>query len=103
MYAVIEDRNQQFRVSPGERVMVPYLASHDAGASITFDKVCVVGGDSPRVGTPFVDGASVTAKVVGEVRGPKIVIQKFKRRKNHRKKTGFRAKYTELLIQDITA
>lgn len=101
MYAVIEDRNQQFRVTPGERVRIPLMAAAEPGAEITFDQVCVLGGEQPTVGAPFVDGASVVAKVLGEVKGPKVSIQKFKRRKNYRRRTGFRARYTEVEIQEI--
>ncbi len=101
MYAVIEDRDQQYRVAPGERVLLPLNAALESGASVTFDKVCLVGGDEPRIGTPFVDGVSVTATVLGTVKGPKQVIQKFKRRKNFRRRTGFRAKFTEVRIDEI--
>jgi hypothetical protein len=61
---------------------------------MSFDKVCLVGGGrwgDPRIGTPHVAGASVTGKVLGEIAGPKLVIQKFKRRKNQRRRTGFGA------------
>ena len=104
MYAVVEDRNQQFRATPGERVQIALLADHAAGAQVTFDKVCLVGGEGePRVGTPYVDGASVTATVVGEVKGPKLVVQKFRKRKNSRRRTGFRARFTEIQIDSISA
>ena len=103
MYAVIEDRNQQFRVAQGERVVLPLNASLEQGASVTFDKVCVVGGDDaePRVGAPYVDGATVTAKVVGTVKGPKVVVAKFRKRKNSRSRVGFRARFTEVQIEEI--
>ena len=104
MYAVVEDRNQQFRAVPGERVRVALQADLEPGSSVTFDKVCLVGGEGDgRIGTPYVDGASVTAKVVGEVKGPKLVIQKLRRRTNSRRKTGFRARFTELEIESINA
>lgn len=103
MYAVIEDRSQQYRVAPGDQILLPLNASLEPGASVTFDKVCVVGGDDPRIGTPFVDGATVTATVVGQVKGPKLVVQKFKRRKNHRRRTGFRARYTAVRIEAVNA
>ena len=101
MYAVIEDRNQQYRVAPGDRVLLPLNKTLETGASLTFDKVCAVGGDEPRIGTPFVEGVSVTATVLGTVKGAKLVIQKFKRRKTYRRRTGFRAHYTELRIDKI--
>jgi len=106
MYAVIEDRNQQFRVTPGERVLLPLNDSLESGASVTFDKVCLVGGDpvggdETRVGAPFVEGATVTAVVEGNVKGPKLTIQKFKRRKTYRCRAGFRAQYTAVRIEKI--
>ena len=102
MYAVIEDRNQQYRVAPGDRVLVSLNADLQPGASVTFDKVCVVGGGSSvKVGTPFVNGATVTGVVVGVVKGPKLVVQKYRRRKNERRRTGFRARYTEVRIEAV--
>ena len=103
MYAVLEDRNQQYRVQPGERVLIALKSDVEPGAAVTFDRVCVVGGDGgAQIGAPYVDGASVTAKVVRQdVKGPKLVIQKFRRRKNSRSRTGFRARYTEVQIEQI--
>jgi large subunit ribosomal protein L21 len=102
MYAVIEDRNQQYRVAPGDRVLVPLHADLQPGATVTFDKVCLLGGEGDaRIGAPFVEGASVTAVVLGTVKGPKLVIQKYRRRKNQRRRTGFRARYTEVRIDAV--
>jgi len=101
MYAVIEDRNQQFAVRPGERVCLPLNADLEAGAQVTFDKVCLVTGEAARVGAPYVDGARVLGTVVGTVKGPKLFVQKFRRRKNHRRRTGFRARFTEVQIEAI--
>lgn len=106
MFAVVDDRNQQFRAVPGNKVLIALQKSLEPGSTITFDKVCLVGGGGdgggePKIGTPHVAGASVTAKVLGQVAGPKLVIQKFKRRKNQRRRTGFRAHYTEIQIEAI--
>ena len=105
MFAVVDDRNQQFRAVPGHKVLIALQKSLEPGSTITFDKVCLVGagdgGGDPKIGTPHVAGASVTAKVLREVAGPKLVIQKFKRRKNQRRRTGFRAHYTEIQIESI--
>ena len=104
MHAVLADRNQQHRVAAGDRLLIDLDASLEPGAEITFDKICFVGGDEPKIGDPFVEGASVTAKVLRqEVKGPKMVVQKFKRRKNYRRRIGFRARYTEILIEAIKA
>ena len=104
MYAVLDDRNQQYRVAQGDKIKIHLRKDSQEGETITFDKVCAVGGDGDsagRVGTPFVDGASVTAKVIRNVKGPKVIIGKLRRRKNFRKRTGFRAQYTMIQIESI--
>lgn len=101
MYAVVDDRNQQFRAEPGERVQVPHNESWEPGTKVTFDKVCLVTGDKSQIGAPYVDGVSVTATVVGQVKGPKLIVQKIRRRKNSRRRTGFRAQFTEIKIDSI--
>lgn len=104
MYAVVDDRNQQYRVQPGDRIKIHLRNGVAEGETLTFDKVCLVGGEGTgRIGTPFVSGASVTAKVVRQVKGPKVVICKFRKRKNSRRRTGFRAKFTEIQIEAINA
>ena len=98
MYAVVDDRNQQYRVKPGDRIQIHLRSGVAEGEALTFDRVCLVGGESAgRIGTPYVEGASVTAKVVRQVKGPKVVICKFRRR------TGFRAQFTEVQIEEINA
>ena len=101
MYAVVDDRNQQFRAEPGQRIQIPHQESLEPGASIVFDKICLVTGDSGKIGTPYLDGVQVKARVIGEVKGPKLVVQKIKRRKNSRTRTGFRARFTEIVIEAI--
>jgi large subunit ribosomal protein L21 len=107
MIAVVQDRNRQYRVAPGDRVLIDHNGALAVGDSVTFDQVQVVAGDTsstsaPRVGTPFVKGVTVAAVVVRQdVKGPKLVIQKYKRRKNERRRTGFRARYTEVRIDSI--
>ncbi|MAE77520.1 MAG: 50S ribosomal protein L21 [Planctomycetes bacterium] len=103
MYAIAEDRNQQVTLRPGDRVLLDYNESWEKGAEVTLDKVCLVGGDEPRIGTPYVDGASVTLEVEGDEQGKKLVIRKFKRRKNYRRKAGFRARYTRCIVKSINA
>jgi large subunit ribosomal protein L21 len=102
MYAVVDDRNQQFRAEPGLRVQIPLNEALEPGASVTFDKVCLVtGGGDGRVGAPYLDGVSVSGTVVGMVKGPKLVVQKFRKRKNSHRRTGFRARFTEIKIDSI--
>ena len=73
MYAVVDDRNQQYRVQPGDRIKIHLRNGVAEGETLTFDKVCLVGGEGVgRVGTPFLSGASVTAKVVRQIKGPKV-------------------------------
>jgi large subunit ribosomal protein L21 len=104
-YAVVSDRNQQFRAVPGERILIPLRADAAAGAELKFDQVALVAGEGgePRVGTPFVAGASVSARVIGTVLGPKLIVAKYRRRKASRRRTGSRARFTEIEIQGITA
>lgn len=105
MYAVVDDRNQQYRVKAGDRIRIHLRSGVAEGETLTFDKICLVSGSGDegigRVGTPFVQGASVTAKVVRQMKGKKVVICKFRKRKNSRRRTGFRAKFTEVQIEAI--
>lgn len=102
MYAVVDDRNQQYRVQAGDRIMIHLKNGATEGQTLTFDKVCLIGGEGAgKIGTPFVAGASVTAKVVRQMKGPKVVIGKFRKRKNSRRRTGFRAQYTVVQIESI--
>ena len=103
MYAVLDDRNQQYRVEPGDRIQIHLLSEAEEGSTLTFDKVCAIGGEGDgKVGTPYVSGATVTAKVLRkEVKGPKLVVAKFRRRQDSRTRTGFRAKFTEIQIESI--
>jgi large subunit ribosomal protein L21 len=105
MYAVVDDRNQQYRVKPGDRLQIHLCRDATDGSTLTFDKICLVGDEGQgRIGTPYVAGATVTAKVVRALRkGEKVVTGKFRRRKNSRRKTGFRARYTEVQIESINA
>jgi large subunit ribosomal protein L21 len=73
------------------------------GDTVTFGEVLMVGGDAPKIGKPVVGGASVSAEITNHARGPKVVIFKFRRRKNYRRKTGHRQPFTELLITGIKA
>ena len=101
MYAIIADSGRQFKVEEGQEVVVD-LRDEEAGSTITFDQVLAISGDDGvKVGKPTVDGASVTAEVLGEVKGKKIYVQKFRRRKNSRRRTGHRQRYTSVRIDAI--
>jgi large subunit ribosomal protein L21 len=102
MYAVIKTGGKQYRVSEGQLLRVEKLAGKK-GDTIQFNEVLFVGGDSPKIGQPIVKGASVAAEITAEGRGKKIVVFKFRRRKNYRRKAGHRQPYTELRITGIKA
>jgi large subunit ribosomal protein L21 len=101
-YAVIETGGKQYRVSEGDKITVERLGG-DAGSEITIDRVLMVGGGgATKIGTPVVDGASVTATIDEHKRGEKIVVFKYKAKKRYRRKTGHRQELTRLTITGIT-
>jgi large subunit ribosomal protein L21 len=101
MYAIIRSGDKQFRAEPGQTIRVPSIAA-EVGDTVTFDEVLVAAtDDGVNVGAPVVEGASVLAEVVGHGKGRKIIIFKWKRRKNYRKKQGHRQKYTVVRIGEI--
>jgi large subunit ribosomal protein L21 len=103
MYAVIATGGKQYRVQEGETIQVEKLGV-EAGQSITFDEVLLVGaGAEIKVGTPVLTGAKVTAEVVGNGRGEKLIIFKYRRRKGYRRKTGHRQPFTAVKITGISA
>jgi large subunit ribosomal protein L21 len=106
MYAVIETGGKQYRVSPGDILDVELLSgAGDAGASVRFDRVLLVGGgegdNATKVGAPALDGAVVTASLVGAVRGPKIRVFKSKKRKMYRRTMGHRQDLHRIRIDGI--
>ncbi|MEP7120345.1 MAG: 50S ribosomal protein L21 [Byssovorax sp.] len=102
MYAVIKTGGKQYRVSEGQKLRVEKLPG-SAGDKITFGEVLLVSGDTPKIGQPLIKGASVAAEITAQARGEKLIVFKFKRRKNFRRKNGHRQLYTELKITGITA
>lgn len=100
MYAVVRSGGKQIRVSPGDQVDVELLPGQ-AGDAVALDEVLLVGGDTVRVGSPLVAGAVVRATILGESKGPKIRIFKYKRRKRYRLHKGHRQHYTRLKIEAI--
>jgi large subunit ribosomal protein L21 len=102
MYAVVVSGGKQFRVAPGDTIRVEKLSAK-SGDSVTLDRVLMVANDKDvRVGTPTVNGASVSATVKTHGRGPKIRIFKLRRRKNSRRTQGHRQDFTELEITGIS-
>jgi large subunit ribosomal protein L21 len=105
MYAVIRSGGKQYRVAPDDVIQVEKLDAAP-GASIVLDEVLMVGGGSgagAKVGSPLVAGAAVSAEVVDQKRGPKIIVFKKKRRKNYRRRNGHRQDLTLLRITGIDA
>jgi len=102
MYAVIKTGGKQVRVSEGQEIYVEKL-DVEAGETFEFTEVLSLGGEKTVIGTPVVEGAKVVAKVLKHGRGPKIIVFKYKVRKNYRKKQGHRQAYTKLVIESIVA
>jgi large subunit ribosomal protein L21 len=102
MYAIFEDGSHQFRVREGDRIEVDRREG-EPGSELVFPKVLLVAGDgAPTIGTPVVEGGRVVARIVSQVRARKIIIQKFRRRKNVRRKRGHRQPYTTVQITAIS-
>ena len=102
MYAVVKTGGKQYRVAKDDKILVEHIDA-EAGQTITLDKVMMLGdGDNVPIGTPVVENATVEAEVVRQTRGPKIVIFRRKRRKNHRRLQGHRQDLTLLRIKDIS-
>ena len=101
MYAIIRSGGKQFRAEPGKTIRVPSLVA-EPGDKVTFDDVLVAATDKGlEIGAPGVAGASVTGEVVKHGKDKKIIIFKWKRRKNYRRKAGHRQDFTEVRIDDI--
>jgi large subunit ribosomal protein L21 len=101
MYAIFRAAGKQFKAEKGKTLRLP-LMSAEAGSKITFDEVLLSSdGQTVKAGAPLVKGAKVLAEVVRDGKEPKIYVFKFKRRKNYRRKTGHRQKYTEVRVTDV--
>jgi|SRR5688572_7342743 large subunit ribosomal protein L21 len=103
MYAIIAADGKQYKVQQGDEIQVDLRTDVKEGDTIKFDQVLLVSdGTSPKVGKPTVAGASVAAEVLGQEQGDKIYIQKMRRRKNYRRRTGHRQMYTRVRIGAIS-
>ena len=100
MYAIIETGGKQVRVEVGSKIYVEKLEA-EVGSTITLDKVLLVGDKSVKVGTPYVEGAKVTAKVEKQGLNRKIRVFKYKSKSNEHKTIGHRQPYTCLVIESI--
>ena len=104
MYAIIADGGRQYKVEEGQELTIDFRDS-PAGEKLTFDKVLAVsnGEGDLKLGAPLLDGVSVQAEVMGAEKGEKLVVQKLRKRKNSRRKTGHRSVYTKVKISKISA
>lgn len=101
MYAVVESGGKQYKVEVGRRVLVDRLEAAQ-GATLELGRVLLVrDGDVTLVGKPTVEGAKVVATVMGEVKGPKVTVLKYKPKVNYRVKSGHRQLYTDLAVKEI--
>lgn len=103
MYAIVTDGSKQLKVEEGQILDVDYRPL-PAGEKITFDRVLAIAGEgagAARIGQPAVAGASVSAEIIGPTQGEKLVVQKFRRRKNSKRRTGHRQLHTQIKINKI--
>ena len=93
---------RQLKVTPGQHIDIDLRKDLNEGDTFEFSKVLAIGGDEGlRLGSPEISGAKVIAKVLGAEQGPKIYVQKFRRRKNYKRRTGHRQSYTRVEIAEI--
>lgn len=104
MYAVFETGGKQYRANVGDKFRVERL-SGETSTEIIFDKVLALGGEGTeaRFGTPYITGARVTAEIVKQARADKVIVFKYKSKKNYRNKRGHRQCFTEVVIRNIEA
>ena len=101
MYAVIKTGGKQYKVTVGEKIKLEQIAAEE-GQEIVFDQVLAIGnGGDIRIGTPLVDGATVTAKVLSQGRAKKVKIFKMRRRKHYQKRQGHRQHFTQVQIEAL--
>ena len=103
MYAVIETGGKQYKVEAGQEIFIEKL-DVEADDTVTFDKILAVGGDDGiKVGSPYVDGATVEAKVIKNGKAKKVTVFTYKPKKNEKRKMGHRQPYTKVSISAINA
>ncbi|HWQ33011.1 MAG TPA: 50S ribosomal protein L21 [Blastocatellia bacterium] len=100
-YAIIRTGGKQFRVSAGDVVHIPSLADKNAGDTVEFDVLAAGDDNGTRIGSPLLEGAKVTGTVVKSGRAPKVIVFKFKRRKQFKRRKGHRQGFTTVKIDSI--
>ena len=107
MYAIIEDSGTQIKVSEGDVVELDLREMPEGDSEVVFERVLAIGDDasddSATLGAPYIEGATVKGEVLSEIKGDKIFVQKYKRRKGYRRKTGHRQRYLSVRIDSINA
>jgi large subunit ribosomal protein L21 len=102
MYAIVEIAGQQFKVEKDKKIFVHRLDKNE-GDKVEFEQVLLVDNDGKiQIGAPAIDGAKISAKVLGHARGDKVIIFKKKRRKGYQKRSGHRQDFTQIEIESIT-
>ena len=101
MYAVIKTGGKQYRVAKNDVVIIERLDG-EAGGTVEFGEVLMVGGDSPKVGAPLVEGAKVTGTLLEQIKGDKVIVFKKRRRKNFRRRNGHRQLHSVVRIGEIS-
>jgi large subunit ribosomal protein L21 len=103
VYAIVRDRGMQYRVEEGQVLEIDLLDA-EPGSNIELSEVLLVGGgDAIKVGAPVVDGARVQAEVIGETKGEKIVVFRYRNKKRYRRRVGHRQRYTQIKVTSILA
>ncbi len=103
-YAIVEDSGTQFKIEPGDRFEIDIRDLAEGQTTITFDKVLLVSGESGvKIGQPLVAGATVTAKILGQIKDKKVWVERFTRRKGFHRRVGHREKYLAVQVEAINA
>ena len=103
MKAIIETGSKQFKVAAGDVILIEKIEANE-GDIFTFDRVLgIIDGEKATFGKPLLDGAKVTAEVMGNIKGKKLIVFKYKSKKGFRKKKGHRQPYTKVKISEISA
>lgn len=103
MYAIVQDRSRCLTLKPGDELWIDRMPGAEVGSELVFDRVALLKQEdgSVQVGTPAVEGASVSAEILGEEKDEKIHVRTFKRRKNSRRHIGHRQSYTRIRVKEI--
>ncbi len=102
MYAIIATGGKQYKVKEGDVIQVEKLES-EAGETVTFDQVLMISDGDVKVGTPVIDGATVSASVVAQGKAKKIIVYRYKRKTGYHKKNGHRQPFTKVKIEKINS